>query len=42
MCAEIDELPDSQEEKSKGGGNLLPLLLALILATIFPLLILLL
>ena len=33
MCAQIDELPDSQETPAKsGGGNLLPVLLALILA----------
>lgn len=33
MCAQIDELPDSQDTPAKsGGGNLLPVLLALILA----------
>ena len=33
MCAQIDELPDSQDTPSKsGGGNLLPVLLAIILA----------
>ncbi len=33
MCAQIDELPDSQDE-GKGGGNLVPVLLALILAPV--------
>lgn len=33
MCAQIDELPDSQDTPAKsGGGNLLPVLLAIILA----------
>jgi flagellar basal body-associated protein FliL len=32
MCAQIDELPDSQDTPAKNGGNLLPVLLALILA----------
>jgi flagellar basal body-associated protein FliL len=33
MCAQIDELPDSQDAPAKsGGGNLLPVLLAIILA----------
>jgi len=32
MCAQIDELPDSQDTPAKSGGNLLPVLLALILA----------
>ena len=32
MCAQIDELPDSQDIPAKNGGNLLPVLLALILA----------
>tara|TARA_Y100000588_G_scaffold362941_1_gene425138 strand:+ start:211 stop:741 length:531 start_codon:yes stop_codon:yes gene_type:complete len=32
MCAQIDELPDSQDTSAKSGGNLLPVLLALILA----------
>ena len=33
MCAQIDELPDSQGTPAKsGGGNLLPVLLAIILA----------
>jgi len=33
MCAQIDELPDSQESESKGGGgNLIPVILALLLA----------
>ena len=32
MCAQIDELPNSQETPAKSGGNLLPVLLALILA----------
>ena len=35
MCAQIDELPDSQDTPAKsGGGNLLPVLLALILAPV--------
>ena len=35
MCAQIDELPDSQDTSAKsGGGNLLPVLLALILAPV--------
>jgi flagellar basal body-associated protein FliL len=35
MCAQIDELPDSQDSpaKSGGGGNMLPVLLAIILST---------
>jgi flagellar basal body-associated protein FliL len=34
MCAQIDELPDSQDipAKNGGGGNMLPVLLAIILA----------
>ena len=32
MCAQIDELPDSQESESKWGGNLVPVILALLLA----------
>ena len=34
MCAQIDELPDSQGTPAKSGGNLLPVLLALILAPV--------
>ena len=34
MCAQIDELPDSQDTPSNSGGNLLPVLLALILAPV--------
>lgn len=35
MCAQIDELPDSQDTPAtSGGGNLLPVLLALILAPV--------
>ena len=34
MCAQIDELPDSQDTSTKSGGNLLPVLLALILAPV--------
>ena len=37
MCAQIDELPDSQDipAESGGGGNLVPVIIGVILAVLY-------